>query len=137
MIAALVAWSARHRGTVFAVAFLAALSGELGRRAVRRDLIPDLSYPQIAIAVEWPGHPALDVAASATSLVASALESVPGVATVRGSSMAGMGYVDVVFRSASALADGRAEIVRRTAALRDRLPRNAKLRVGPDASSVG
>ena len=136
-MAALVAWSARHPRLVLAIAVVAALCGELARRSLRRDLIPDLSYPQLAVAIEWPGHPAPEVAASATAVVASVLESVPGVATVRGSSMAGMSYVDVAFHSASALSDGRADIVRRLAGLGDRLPRHARLRVGPDASSVG
>ena len=51
--------------------------------------------------------------------------------------MAGMAYVDVVFRSDAALPAGRAEIVRRIAALRPRLPAAVHIQVGPEASATG
>ena len=43
------------------------------------------------------------------------LDQIPGATAVRGQSMSDMAYVDVVFGSESALAAGRAEIVRRMA----------------------
>ena len=49
--------------------------------------------------------------------------------------MSDMAYVDVVFGSEAALAAGRAEIVRRMAELRPRLPGGAVVTVGPAASA--
>ena len=137
MIAALVAWSSGHKRIVIATTLAVALLGEVARESVRRDLIPDLSYPQLAVAVQWRGHGATEVAASVTTVVTTALEGIPGAVTVRASSMSGMAYVDVVFRAVSDLPAGRAQIVDRLAKLGSILPSSARVRIGPEASSVG
>jgi Cu(I)/Ag(I) efflux system membrane protein CusA/SilA len=137
MIARLMAWSSRHARLVLAVTAAVALLGERARESVRRDLVPDLSYPQIAVAVQWRGHAATQVADSVTRVVTTALEGISGAETVRGSSMPGMAYVDVVFRTASELSQGRAQIVERLAKLGATLPPDARVRIGPEASSVG
>ena len=137
MIAALVAWSSRHKRLAIATTLAVALLGEVARESVRRDLIPDLSYPQIAVAVQWRGHGATEVADAVTKVVATALEGISGAATVRGSSMPGMAYVDVVFRATSDLPAGRAQIADRLASLGATLPPSARVRIGPEASSVG
>jgi Cu(I)/Ag(I) efflux system membrane protein CusA/SilA len=51
--------------------------------------------------------------------------------------MAGMGFVDVVFHSASQLAAGRVDISRRVEQVRHLLPPAARVQVGPEASSTG
>ena len=108
-----VSWSARHHRLVIGLALLLAGAGELARRALARDVIPDLSDPQIA------------------------LEGTAGAVAIRGSSMAGMAYVDVVFASPDQLEKGRAEILARVQRSRARLPANVRLQVGPVASSTG
>ena len=105
--------------------------------ALARDAIPDLSDPQLVLVAEWMGHSAPEVAAQVTEVLTGALEGVPGSTTVRGSSMADMAYVDVVFKSDAALPAGRAEIVRRVDALRRRLPAAVHIQVGPEASATG
>jgi Cu(I)/Ag(I) efflux system membrane protein CusA/SilA len=137
MIARLVAWSAARPRVVVAAAVIAALAGEVGRRRVARDMLPDLSEPQVVLVADWMGHPAAEVASRVTGLLAGALEGVPGATAIRGSSMAGMGYVDVVFGDAGALGAGRTEIVRRVEAARARLPEDVRVTVGPEASSTG
>lgn len=137
MIARLVAWSAERPRVVVAAALIMALAGEVGRRRVARDMLPDLSDPQIVLVADWMGHPAVEVASRVTGVLAGALEGMPGAVAVRGSSMAGMGYVDVVFDDAGALGAGRREIVRRVEAARARLPENVRVTVGPEASSTG
>jgi Cu(I)/Ag(I) efflux system membrane protein CusA/SilA len=137
VIARLVSWSARHWRVVIAAALVLAATGELGRRGLRRDAVPDLSSPQIVLIADWMGHPATDVAHDVTRLLTSALAGVPGATAVRGSSMSGMAYVDVVFASPSQLEEGRRAIVERTAGVRAQLPANVRLEVGPLASSTG
>jgi Cu(I)/Ag(I) efflux system membrane protein CusA/SilA len=137
MIAPLVAWSARHHRTVIAAALLAAAAGELARRAVSRDVFPDLADPQIVLVADWMGHPATEVATAVTQVLTGALEGLPGSTAIRGSSMAGMAYVDVLFGSAESLESGRQAIVERVAGVRGRLPGNARVQVGPLASSTG
>jgi Cu(I)/Ag(I) efflux system membrane protein CusA/SilA len=136
-IARLIAYCARHPRVLLLGGGLAALGGVLAHRSLPRDVIPDLSDPQVVLVADWMGHPATEVAARVTEVVTGALAGVPGSTAVRGTSMAGMAYVDVVFDSVSALAAGRAEMARRVAALRPRLPVAARVEVGPAASATG
>ncbi|MDP9000311.1 MAG: efflux RND transporter permease subunit [Myxococcota bacterium] len=137
MIAGTVAWSTRHSWTVIALAVLLALVGELSRRSLARDAVPDLSDPQIVLMADWMGHPATEVATAVTDVLTDALEGVPGSRAVRGSSMSGMAWVDVVFASASSVAGGRRAIVERVAEARRMLPANVRIQIGPEASSNG
>ena len=137
MIARLIAACARRPVLVLAVAALAGFGAHLAARALARDVIPDLSDPQVVLVVDWMGHPATEVASQVTEKLTGALEGVPGATAVRGTSMAGMAYVDVVFGSTAALTGGRAEIARRAAALHARLPGAAQVQVGPAASATG
>ena len=78
MTARLVAWSARHSRSVIVVALLLALLGDLARRSLARDVIPDLADPQLAILADWMGHPASDVASGVTRVLEGSLDGVPG-----------------------------------------------------------
>ncbi len=137
MIAALVAWSARHNRFVLVAALLLAIAGDLARRGLARDVIPDLADPQIGIVADWMGHPAPDVAENVNRQLTEALGDLPGVKAIRGTTMSGMTYVDVVFGSADGLDAARQAIVRRVDAVRAKLPVGVRLYVGPAASSTG
>ncbi len=137
MIERIVAFGTRRPWVVIGFAVLLALCGELARRALPRDAIPDLSNPQIVLVVDWMGHPADEVATSVTNVLTGSFEGLPGMTAVRGSSMAGMAYIDVIFDAPSDLERGRDAIVQRCAQVRDRLPPTARLEVGPLASSTG
>jgi copper/silver efflux system protein len=136
-VAGVVAWCTRRYRIVLVAALVAAIGGEWARRSLARDAVPDLSDPQIGVVVDWNGHPASEVAERVTRVLTDALRSVSGVKTVRGAAMAGTAYVDVVFASAGDLERGREEIRLRTAGLRNRLPQNMRLQVGPEATSTG
>ena len=133
----LMAWSARRSRMILILALLIAVAGGLARRSLPRDAITDVSDPQIVLYADWMGHPTVEVAARITGPLTSLLDGIPASTAVRGTSMPGMAYVDVVFASSSDLDNGRAEIVRRVAAQRARLPATARLQIGPLASSTG
>jgi copper/silver efflux system protein len=133
----LAAWSACHPWIVVGAALLLALAGEMARRSLARDVIPDLSDPQIGVVADWMDHPAAEVAGSITGALTRELEGVAGSTAVRGTSMPGMAYVDIVFDASADLAAGRRAIVERVARARPGLPANARLQVGPAASSTG
>jgi Cu(I)/Ag(I) efflux system membrane protein CusA/SilA len=137
VISRLVAWCTRQSWIVIAVAIAVAAGGEWARRSLSRDAVPDLSDPQVGLVVDWMGHPATEVATKVTQVLTESFKSIPGSTAVRGSSMAGMAYVDVVFGSAESLEPGRQEIFRLVANLRYRLPPNIRLQIGPAASSTG
>ena len=87
--------------------------------------------------MDWMGHPASEVATRVTQVLTESLKSVPGTTTVRGASMSGMAYIDVVFGSSASLEPGRNEILHRVEALRSRMPSTIRLQVGPPASATG
>jgi Cu(I)/Ag(I) efflux system membrane protein CusA/SilA len=122
---------------VLALLAVAVAGGELGRRRLPRDAIPDLSDPQIVLVTEWMGRPASEVAEKVTAVLTRELGGIPGSAAIRGSSMSGMSFVDVVFAPGASLARGRTEILERAKRARPRLPPDARVTVGPEASSTG
>ena len=81
------------------------------------------------------GHPAPQVASEVTQVLTRALDGIPGTTAVRGTTMAGMAYIDVLFGSTGDLVRGRAAIVERLARLE--LPPTVRLQIGPLASSTG
>jgi Cu(I)/Ag(I) efflux system membrane protein CusA/SilA len=135
VIARVVAWCTRHHWIVIVAALAVAAAGELARRGLARDAIPDLSDPQIVLVADWMGHPAPEVARDVTKVLTDALEGIPGSTAVRGSSMSGMAYIAVVFGSSRDLERGRQAILERAEMVR--LPQHVRLQVGPVASSTG
>ena len=137
MIARLVEWCTRNAGVVLGVAILLAFLGEFSRRALSRDAVPDLSDPQIGVVADWNGHPTTEVATKVTKVLTDALASLPGSTAIRSSSMTGTGYVDVIFGSSESVEQGRHEIEERVNRAREKLPPNARIQIGPTASSTG
>ncbi len=137
VIARIVDWCTHNVAIVIGVAVFLVFAGEMSRRELSRDAVPDLSDPQIGIVVDWNGHPSTEVAARVTRVLTEALGSVSGAATVRSSSMSGTAYVDVIFGSASGLDEHRREIEDRVTKVRDKLPANVRIEIGPTASSTG
>src|SRR5215468_5353913 len=135
MTARIVAWCTRHPWIVLVIALALGAGGELARRSLSRDVIPDLSDPQVVLVADWMGHPAPEVASQVTQVLTRGLDGLPGVTTVRGTTMTGMAYIDVLFGSTEDLVRGRAAIVERLAGLP--LPDTVRLQIGPLASSTG
>jgi Cu(I)/Ag(I) efflux system membrane protein CusA/SilA len=123
---------------VIVLAVALGIWGEHARRRLAADAVPDLSDPQVGLVVEWMGHPASEVATRVTGVLTESLKSIPGASSVRGASMSGMAYVDVLFGSSKSLEPGRREIIRRLEEdVKSRLPPTIRLELGPPASSTG
>ncbi|HSS39593.1 MAG TPA: efflux RND transporter permease subunit [Polyangia bacterium] len=137
MIARLVGWSGRNPRLVVLAGLLVAAAGLLARRRLSREVIPDLSDPQVVVLVDWMGHPALEVDRAVTQVLTRSLDGVPGASAVRGTTMTGMAYLEIVFGSEAQSTAGRREIHQRLAALHGTLPPTARVLMGPDASSTG
>lgn len=137
MILRVVTFCARHPLAVLLSTLLTALACLYAERRLVRDAIPDLSDPQVVLVAEWMGRPAEQVAEKVTTPLENALRDTPGAGAVRGVSMSGMAYVDVVFSSKSGVTAGRAEILRRVQKLGPQLPEGVRVQVGPEASSTG
>jgi Cu(I)/Ag(I) efflux system membrane protein CusA/SilA len=137
VVARVVAWSGRHPWTVVALGLLAITAGELARRSGPGDVLPELSDPRLSVVVEWMGHPPTDVSSRLTEPLLRAVSGVGGVSTVRGISMTGMSYLDVILETGAEGQEVRKEVAGRLAGLRPSLPPEARVQVGPVASSTG
>jgi Cu(I)/Ag(I) efflux system membrane protein CusA/SilA len=137
VIARIVGWCTRHAGAVIASAVFLALLGVISWRGLSRDAVPDLSDPQIGVVVDWNGHPSAEVASRVTRVLTDALASLPGGPAIRSASMSGTAYVDVIYGSSTGLETRRREIEESVASARAKLPANARVQIGPTASSTG
>jgi Cu(I)/Ag(I) efflux system membrane protein CusA/SilA len=73
-------------------------SGLLPRDPVPVDAIPDIGDNQQIIATEWMGRSPRDIEDQITYPLSSALEGIPGVKTIRSTSMFGMSFIYIIFK---------------------------------------
>jgi copper/silver efflux system protein len=136
MLAAIVGFSARHHRAVLAGALVLGVVGARARHTLSRDVLPDVSDPQIVLVADWMGHSATEVANLVTGPLTAKLDGLPGTTAVRGSSMPGMAFLDVVFARSANVSAGRAAILDRVAEARRGIPGTVRIQVGPPASST-
>lgn len=100
------------------------------------DAIPDISDPQIVIYAEWPRSPLLLESKVTEPLVRSLVGS-PEIQAIRATSYLGYSFIYVILPDRSARAAVEQLVTERINALRPQLPPDAKITLGPDASSMG
>jgi Cu(I)/Ag(I) efflux system membrane protein CusA/SilA len=137
MIARLSAWCARRHWLVISLALLVAAAGELARRRLSRDVVPELADPQIGLVADWMGHPAPEVATAVTQVLTRAFQDIPHVKAVRGLTMSGMAYVATVFDSDADLDSAHRALQRQLERTLPKLPANVRVQLGPSAASTG
>ena len=137
VIARIIAASA-HRPllTILAVAALAAW-GWVSLERAPLDAIPDLSDVQVIVFTEWMGQSPDLVEDQITYPISSALISAPKVQAVRGQSMFGMSFVNVIFDEGTDIYWARSRVLEYLSSVRDRLPQGVNPVLGPDATGVG
>jgi len=136
-IARLIAASA-HRPLV-AILFVAALTawGWVSLRRAPLDAIPDLSDVQVIVFTEWMGQSPDLVEDQVTYPISSALISAPKVQAVRGQSMFGMSFVNVIFEDGTDIYWARSRVLEYMSSVRAKLPAGVNPTLGPDATGVG
>jgi Cu(I)/Ag(I) efflux system membrane protein CusA/SilA len=137
VIGAILDWSARHRAAVLVGTGLAALAAALSIERLPLDATPDHADRQVIVLAEWPGRSANLVESRVTSATTAGLVGLPEVAAVRGSSMAGMAFIHLVLEDGADVGEARTRVAEQLAGLRARLPDDATVALGPDASPVG
>lgn len=136
-IARLIAASAsRPLLTLLLVAALTAW-GWVSLRQAPLDAIPDLSEVQVIVFTEWMGQSPDLVEDQVTYPISSALISAPKVQAVRGQSMFGMSFVNVIFDEGTDIYWARSRVLEYLSSVRDRLPKGVNPVLGPDATGVG
>jgi Cu(I)/Ag(I) efflux system membrane protein CusA/SilA len=137
MIASLIAWSARHRFIVILLVAMATAAGVWSLRRTPLDAIPDLSDVQVTIFTEWMGRAPDLVEDQVTYPIVTALVGAPHVAAVRGQSMFGMSFVNVIFDDATDVYWARSRVLEYLSSLAPKLPERVTPALGPDATGVG
>ena len=98
MVERIIELSVRHRWVVFGAVLVLSLWAVDSVRKTPLDALPDLSDPQVIIYTEWMGRSPDLVEDQITYPLVRALQSTPGIATVRGYSMFGMSFTYAIFR---------------------------------------
>jgi Cu(I)/Ag(I) efflux system membrane protein CusA/SilA len=101
------------------------------------DAIPDLSDVQVIIFTEWMGQSPDLVEDQVTYPISTALLSAPKVQAVRGQSMFGMSFVNVIFEDGTDLYWARSRVLEYMSSVRAKLPQGVNPTLGPDATGVG
>ncbi|MFL5432328.1 MAG: efflux RND transporter permease subunit [Myxococcales bacterium] len=137
MIAAIIAWCARNRLATLLLVGLATGWGVLSVRATALDAVPDLSDVQVIVFSEWMGRAPDLVEDNITYPVVSSMLGSPRVTAVRGQSMFGMSFVNVIFEDGTDLYWARSRVLEKLSTISGRLPQGVTPILGPDATGVG
>lgn len=137
MIERVIEWSAQHRWIVFGVTLVLALWAVDSIRKTPLDAIPDLSDPQVIVFTEWMGRSPDLVEDQITYPLVRALQSTPGVRTVRGYSMFGMSFIYAIFNDNTDIYWARTRVVEQIGRAQQSIPVGVVPTLGPDASGVG
>jgi Cu(I)/Ag(I) efflux system membrane protein CusA/SilA len=105
-------------------------------RTASLDAIPDISDPQVIVYAKWPRSAELLNSEVAEPLIQALIGS-PGIEAVRATSHLGYSFIYLVLTDASARDAVKELALDRINALRARLPTDAEVTLGPDASSLG
>lgn len=137
MVAKIIEWCADHRWVVFALVMALAAWALVSYRQTPLDAIPDLTDPQVIVFTEWMGRSPDLVEDQVTYPLVRALQSTPGVRTVRGYSMFGMSFVYVIFGEGTEIYWARSRVLEQLGRVRQYLPAEVSPILGPDATGIG
>lgn len=137
MIERIMEWSVSHRWFVLGGTLVLALWAVDCIRKTPLDAIPDLSDPQVIVYSEWMGRSPDLVEDQITYPLVRALQSTPGVRTVRGYSMFGMSFIYAIFAEDTDIYWARTRVVEQMGRVQQKLPAGVVPTLGPDASGVG
>ena len=121
--------------------FVAPFDWELGgmpRDRVPVDAIPDIGENQQIVFTQWDGRSPHDVEDQVTYPLTTSLLGIPGVRTVRSSSMLGFSSIYVIFEDDVEFYWSRSRILEKLASLpAGTLPAGVSPTLGPDATALG
>ena len=113
-------------------------SGLLPRNPVPVDAIPDIGENQQIITTEWMGRSPKDIQDQVTYPLTSALLGIPGVKTIRSTSMFGMSFIYIIFKDNIEFYWSRSRILEKLSSLPSgTLPDGTQPALGPDATALG
>ncbi|MDR0541678.1 MAG: efflux RND transporter permease subunit [Dysgonamonadaceae bacterium] len=102
------------------------------------DAIPDIGENQQIVSAEWMGRSPKDIQEQVTYPLTTALLGIPGVKTIRSTSMFGMSFIYVIFNDNVEFYWSRSRILEKLNSLpAGTLPAGVQPALGPDATALG
>ena len=112
--------------------------GLLPRDPVAVDAIPDVGDNQQIVATEWMGRSPKDIQDQITYPLTTSLLGIPGVKTIRSTSMFGMSFIYIIFNDNVEFYWSRSRILEKLNSLPSgTLPEGVQPSLGPDATALG
>ncbi|WP_298652928.1 efflux RND transporter permease subunit [uncultured Proteiniphilum sp.] len=112
--------------------------GILPRNPVPVDAIPDIGDNQQIVATEWMGRSPKDIQDQVTYPLTTSLLGIPGVKTIRSTSMFGMSFIYIIFNEDVEFYWSRSRILEKLNSLpAGTLPEGVQASLGPDATALG
>lgn len=112
--------------------------GLIPRDPVPVDAIPDIGDNQQIVATEWMGRSPKDIQDQVTYPLTTSLLGIPGVKTIRSSSMFGMSFIYIIFEDDVEFYWSRSRILEKLNSLPPgTLPEGVQPTLGPDATALG
>src|SRR5512138_641854 len=113
-------------------------TGFLPRDPVPVDAIPDIGENQQIVATEWMGRSPKDIQDQVTYPLTTALLGIPGVQSIRSTSMFGMSFIYIIFNDNIEFYWSRSRILEKLNSLPPgTLPQGVQPTLGPDATALG
>ena len=110
----------------------------LARDPVPVDAIPDIGENQQIVFTEWPGRSPQDVEDQITYPLTTSLLGIPGVKTIRSTSMFGFSSIYIIFNEDIEFYWSRSRILEKLSSLPSGLlPEDVQPILGPDATALG
>ncbi len=102
------------------------------------DAIPDIGENQQIVATEWMGRSPKDVQEQITYPLTTSLLGIPGVKTIRSTSMFGMSFIYIIFDDDVEFYWSRSRILEKLNSLpSELLPKGVQPTLGPDTTALG
>jgi len=113
-------------------------TGLLPRDPIAVDAIPDIGDNQQIVSTEWMGRSPKDIEDQITYPLSSALLGIPGIKTIRSTSMFGMSFIYLIFEDKVDFYWSRSRILEKLNSLPPgTLPKEVQPTLGPDATALG
>ncbi|BBE19904.1 cobalt-zinc-cadmium resistance protein CzcA [Aquipluma nitroreducens] len=108
------------------------------RDPIAVDAIPDIGENQQIVATEWMGRSPKDIQDQISYPLTTALLGIPGVQTIRSTSMFGMSFIYIIFKDDVEFYWSRSRILEKLNSLpTGTLPAGVQPALGPDATALG
>lgn len=113
-------------------------TGMIPRDPIPVDAIPDIGDNQQIVSTEWMGRSPKDIQDQISYPLTSALLGIPGVKTIRSTSMFGMSFIYIIFKDDVEFYWSRSRILEKLNSLPSgTLPAGVQPSLGPDATALG